>query len=227
MAAALERIGGPYRAMLLRGHGSAERSEAGHRRRAGAGRSADGGWVKPCGFARRDRCGDFFFERAEKNSGGRKMAIRGRKPKPTGLKLVAGTDRADRRNSAEPKPDLSIPNPPAHLADAGKVEWGRVCEQLYRLGILSELDRAALAIYCQAYARWAQAETDLAEGGGQLVLETVSGNLIQNPLVGIANKAMADLSKYAADFGMNPSARSRIKADERGKEDDPATRYFG
>jgi P27 family predicted phage terminase small subunit len=44
-----------------------------------------------------------------------------------------------------------------------------------------------------------------------LVVKTKSGNIIQNPLVGVANKAMADVVRYAAEFGMTPSARSRIE----------------
>ncbi len=43
-----------------------------------------------------------------------------------------------------------------------------------------------------------------------LIVMTKSGNLIQNPLVGTANKAMADMVRYAAEFGMTPSARTRV-----------------
>lgn len=43
-----------------------------------------------------------------------------------------------------------------------------------------------------------------------LIIKTKSGNLIQNPLVGAANKAMADTVRYAAEFGMTPSARTRV-----------------
>jgi phage terminase small subunit len=35
--------------------------------------------------------------------------------------------------------------PPPHLSDEAKVEWGRVSEDLYRLGILTKIDRATLA----------------------------------------------------------------------------------
>ena len=157
---------------------------------------------------------------------------RGRKPKPTNLKVVSGTDRKDRTNEAEPKPDLSLPTPPPHLSDDAKVEWGRVVDDLYRLGILSELDRAGLAAYCQAYGRWVQAERALAKMAERdqvtagLMIKTTSGNAIQNPLVGSANKAMADMMRYAAEFGMTPSARSRISAEGRDHPKDKAASYF-
>ena len=66
------------------------------------------------------------------------------------------------------------------------------------------VDRAALAAYCQAYGRWAQAERAvkaLAERdgiGAGLVVETKGGNMIQNPLVGVANRAMGLMMKAAA-----------------------------
>lgn len=43
-----------------------------------------------------------------------------------------------------------------------------------------------------------------------LIIRTRSGNIIQNPLVGTANKAMADMVRYAAEFGLTPSARTRV-----------------
>jgi P27 family predicted phage terminase small subunit len=158
---------------------------------------------------------------------------RGRKPRPTNIKIVAGTDRADRRNDFEPKPDLCIPDVPPHLSDEAKVEWGRVCHEAYALGILSNLDRAGLAAYCQAYGRWVQAERALAMMAERdpitrgLMIKTTNGNAIQNPLVGTANKAMQDMVRYAAEFGFTPAARARVKAEQRGETDNPAAAYFG
>lgn len=158
---------------------------------------------------------------------------RGRKPKPTGLKVVAGTDRADRRNDQEPRFNPEIPTPPPFLSDEAKVEWGRVCDVLFQAGVLAKTDRAALGAYCQAYGRWQQAEAALSLMAARdnvtrgLMIKTTNGNAVQNPLVGTANKAMADMVRFAAEFGMTPSARSRIKAEDRGKENDQAARYFG
>ena len=143
---------------------------------------------------------------------------RGRKPKPSGLKVIAGTDRADRRNDNEPKFTPDIPSAPPFLSNEAAAEWARVCEQLYTQGVLSQVDRAALGAYCQAYGRWEQAEAALARMAERdnvtkgLMIKTTNGNAVQNPLVGTANKAMADMMRYAAEFGMTPSARSRISA---------------
>lgn len=157
--------------------------------------------------------------------------MRGRKPKPTHLKLVSGNAGRRPLNSAEPKHALSIPSPPHELSDDAKVEWGRVADRLYRAGTLTEVDRAALGAYCQAYGRWIHAERTLAKmaendkATGGLLIKTSNGNAIQNPLVGIANKAAADMVRYAAEFGMTPSARSRIKAEGAPNEDE-ADQFF-
>ena len=144
------------------------------------------------------------------------MAPRGPKTKPTKLKLLTGTARASRLNPHEPQPDVVQPEAPDHLTDAALAEWDRVVSELFALKILTNLDRAALAAYCQAYGRWRSAETALARMAARdavtdgLIVKTKSGNLIQNPLVGAANKAMADMVRYAAEFGLTPSARTRV-----------------
>jgi P27 family predicted phage terminase small subunit len=160
--------------------------------------------------------------------------MRGAKPKPTHLKLVAGNPGKRPLNRLEAKPVGDLPSPPSELNDDAKVEWGRVSEELFRCGLLSKIDRAALAAYCQAYGRWMQAERAIAKMAandkltGGLLIKTTNGNAIQNPLVGTANKAMADMVRYAAEFGMTPSARSRIEANPPGEgSKDPASEFFG
>jgi P27 family predicted phage terminase small subunit len=99
---------------------------------------------------------------------------------------------------------------------------------------MTEIDRAALAAYCQAYGRWAQAERALARMAEKdalnsgLIIRTKNDNAIQNPLVGIANTAKRAVVKYAAEFGMTPSARTRVNANpDDEKPENPAAKYFG
>lgn len=144
------------------------------------------------------------------------MPPRGPKTKSTHLKILTGTARGHRLNPNEPKPHAAQPDPPGHLTDAARVEWDRVVVEVVALGLLSNLDRGALAAYCQAYGRWSAAETALARMAAKdtvtdgLIIRTRSGNIIQNPLVGAANKAMADMVRNAAEFGLTPSARTRV-----------------
>lgn len=157
----------------------------------------------------------------------------GTKPKPTSLKLIEGNRGKRPLNRKEPRIASALPSPPPHLTADALEEWNRVAVWLHRIGLLSEVDRAGLAAYAQAYGRWAQAERAIAKMAekdhltGGLMIRTSNGNAIQNPLVGTANKAAADMMRYAAEFGMTPSARTRITAEAPAQDADPADRFFG
>lgn len=159
--------------------------------------------------------------------------MRGRKPLPSHLKLVTGN-----RGKRPIKPEniefkISLPMPPPHLCDDAKVEWGRVASMLYALRLLSDADIAALAAYCSSYAIWKQATEALNKMAEQdtitrgLVIKTSNKNIIQNPLLGIANTAAANMVRYASEFGMTPSARARIHSgDPKEKAASPQEKYF-
>jgi len=139
-----------------------------------------------------------------------------KKPVPTNLKLLKGTFRKNEAVENEVQPDLNIPSPPEHLNQIASVEWGRISQQLYKLGLLSDIDRAALAAYCVAYSRWVLAEQKLNEQG--FTIETTNGNIIQNPIVGIANQAMEHMRKFLVEFGMTPSSRTKVSANKKPAE---------
>ena len=151
----------------------------------------------------------------------------GRKPKPTMLKLMTGNPGKRAIPKAEPQVAAGLPSAPTFLSDEAQAEWRRVSQELFDARLLSDIDRAALAAYCQAYGRWAQAEKAIAgmakndQLTGALMIRTTNGNAIQNPLVGTANKAAADMIRYAAEFGMTPSARSRIAVGPRSPTPNP------
>jgi len=161
--------------------------------------------------------------------------IRGRKPKPTKLRMIEGNreHRPINRNEPEPLIALELPPPPGFLADpVARTEWIRIAATLYPVGLLSEADVTVLAAYCQSYARWRRAEDALARMAADdlltdalLVLAT-DGSVKQNPLVRTANTAMDAMVRYAHEFGMTPAARSRIDAGPRPAVDDMA-KLFG
>lgn len=153
---------------------------------------------------------------------------RGRKPKPTHLRVIEGNPGHRAINANEPKPGVSKGlSAPSHLNSDAKREWKRVARSLELLGLLSDIDRGALAAYCQSYGIEAAASraidkhmrSDDGRKWGMLVA-TPSGALIQHPLVGVARRARLDMVKFAAEFGMTPSARSRVKVEpgEKGSK---------
>jgi P27 family predicted phage terminase small subunit len=134
--------------------------------------------------------------------------MRGRKPKPTALKIVAGNPGKRPISAREPKPPTSVPTCPSHLCPSAKAEWKRLAHQLAALGILSELERATLAAYCQSYGRWVEAERKLQES--PMLLKLPSGYIQQNPWLGIANKQLELMHRYASDLGLSPATRTRV-----------------
>jgi P27 family predicted phage terminase small subunit len=129
-------------------------------------------------------------------------------------------------NPDEPKPPLQqrVPPPPAHLSDEGKREWRRMGKELVRLGLLTSVDKAEFAVYCQSWGRWVEAETALRQYGAVIV--TPNKMLAQSPYLAIANRAMADMRAACASFGMSPSSRGKVKG-EKPEDRDEFGEMFG
>jgi len=87
-----------------------------------------------------------------------------------------------------------------YFNQVASVEWSRISKLLFDQGLLAEMDRAVLEIYCVAYSRWIEAEKKLKTDG--LTIETTNGNVTAHPLVGIANQAMDLMQKILIEFGM-------------------------
>ena len=147
------------------------------------------------------------------------MAQRGRKPKPTVVKMLEGNPGKRSLNTNEPTPERKAPSCPEWLEEEAKTEWKRMQEQMEHLGILTEIDMAAFAGYCQAYARWKEAEEFLTQHG--TIVKTKSGYWQQVPQVSIAQTYLKIMNKFCEQFGLTPSSRSRIVSDiGKDKEND-------
>ena len=143
--------------------------------------------------------------------------------KPTKLELLQGKPGKRPINDAEPDPPTRVPKCPAHLSDAARREWRGITKELKVLGLISRIDRAALAAYCQAYGRWSEAEEEVKRHG--LVVKAPSGYPIQNPYLAIANKALEQMHKFLTEFGMTPSSRTRVKV-EKPDEESPFQKFL-
>jgi P27 family predicted phage terminase small subunit len=125
------------------------------------------------------------------------------------LLAARGSWRAKARaNAGEPQPKRAAPKCPDHLAPDARREWKRITRLLMPLGLLTVIDGDQLALYCTAYARWADAEKHLQEDG--VIVKAPTGYPIQNPYPAVAHKSMELMHGYLAKFGMNPSDRGRV-----------------
>ena len=113
-------------------------------------------------------------------------------------------------NKDEPKPTACVPDCPEVLAGESRKEWDRMSVLLHQHGLLTNLDRAALAAYCLAWGRMVDAETKLREHGSVII----SGRNVpmQSPYLRIAVKAQEQLVRILVEFGLSPSSRTRVAA---------------
>ena len=94
------------------------------------------------------------------------------------------------------------------------------------MGILTDHDMEAFAGYCQAYARWKEAEEFITQHG--TIVRTPSGYWQQVPQVSIAQTYLKVMNRFAEQFGLTPASRSRIIADiGKGDSDDEMEALLG
>ncbi|QHQ35437.1 phage terminase small subunit P27 family [Algicella marina] len=124
----------------------------------------------------------------------------GRKPKPVALRDRAGPDA--------PIPPDGMPRCPGHLSKAARAEWRRLAKTLHGMGVLTTCDRGAFAAYCQAWARWVEAEEKLQTT--PMLIRMPSGYVQQSPWLSIANKQIELMGRYMTEMGLTPSARTRV-----------------
>jgi len=136
--------------------------------------------------------------------------MRGRRPKPTRLKMLTGNPGKLPLNDDEPRPEANIPDCPPELSPLARQEWDRLVGELSSLRMMTNLDRAALAAYCAAYALWAEAIEAIQKYGA--MIKSPTGFPIQSPYLAIANRQAEIMMRIASEFGFTPASRSRIAA---------------
>lgn len=155
------------------------------------------------------------------------MGKRGPAPLPTALKAARGTRRKGRElPGKEPTPKAGEPPVPESVRldrDALKC-WSRLVPMLLKLKLLTEADAWALESLCVHYARATQAEREIRAKG--LTVTTAWGTIQTNPAVGIARASWAEMNKVAQQFGLTPSARTKVRATETIEDDEEGADSF-
>lgn len=161
------------------------------------------------------------------------MGLRGPAPKPSRLQELAGNPGHRKKNTAEPRPPqpAGIPEPPPHLDDDAKAEWRRVAPILHALELLTDADLHPLAAYCQAVADFIEATLWIRQNGPSYTVRDDAGKIrymAPVPAVGIKAMAAKQILQFAQQFGLSPSARTRLQTPANEKRgDDMELRLFG
>jgi P27 family predicted phage terminase small subunit len=137
--------------------------------------------------------------------------MRGRRPKPTYLKLLEGNPGQRRLNENEPIPAGDLREPPEWFGDEQRRSW------IYAVahapaGLLKCLDRGILVVWVVAECLHREAMVKVGEFG-LLAKSYATGAPIPNPYLTIATKQAQTMIKAAAELGFTPASRSRVSID--------------
>lgn len=138
--------------------------------------------------------------------------MRGRKPKPTHLRIIDGNAGHRPLNPDEPKPVGDLDGAPPWMNSAQQESWNYAIEHA-PLGLLKYLDRSVLAVWVVAEALHAEAAQKVAKYGA-IVKSPQQGMWIQSPFLAVQNRQAIIMLKAAAEMGFTPSSRSRVHLDK-------------
>jgi phage terminase small subunit len=164
------------------------------------------------------------------------MGQRGPKPLPGNVHLLRGNASKKPMSSFldEFKPEVEIPDFPSWIWPEAKKEWKRIAGELERYGLISKLDRAALVLYCQAWAKMVWAERQLTramkladekraeaegrgeiyDGGDGIMVKTANGNFTYSHHWVVGRHAASEVKRYLDLFGLSPSARTKVSTSD-------------
>lgn len=144
------------------------------------------------------------------------MDPRGRKPKPTGLKILEGNPGKRPLNGEEPVfAECLAPEPSVPLKGRAKRLWEKRIAALGASKIIRQTDLPLLTTLVQVEAR-------VLEWGDQLDAAGPLVNGEENPLAKMVDRQIDLQAKLCRPFGFTPSDRSTLK-EIAGNESDALT----
>lgn len=143
------------------------------------------------------------------------MAIRGRRPKPTAVKMLAGNPGRRPLNAHEPQPPRSVGRTPRGLGAGAAAFYRKYAPVLADLGVLTTADEPLFKLMAQHVELAQRAYDELCVAG--LTIETHDG-VKKNPLTQVFRDNSLAARQFATEFGMTPAARSRLHTDEEPQE---------
>lgn len=148
------------------------------------------------------------------------MGKRGPPPKPTAMKILEGIPGHRPLPEGEVLPPLAdAEDPPEWLKGQGLAIWHQLAKTLTNLGLLTKNDTMAFARYCDLLAKWIVAKEWIDNHGMTFPVLNKKGQIVEIkkfPQVGEYRMIAAELLRYENQFGMTPSARSRINVPAAG-----------
>src|SRR6516162_2814097 len=148
--------------------------------------------------------------------------MRGRKPKPISLQIAEGDRRKRGRlklaTKSSPQPAHGLPACPHYLRGHARSAWNVWSAELQAMGLDSAADAQLLEAACVNFQTAVRAQLKI-EKQGEVIDEPIisrdTGQIIghrskKNPWVAIRDHAQRLLLSFCSEFGLSPSARTRL-----------------
>lgn len=135
--------------------------------------------------------------------------MKGRKPKPTHLRILEGNPGKRPLNENEPLVVGDLHMAPDWLSDSQREGWTYAIANA-PAGLLKRLDQSVLVVWVVAEDLHRQASQAVTKFG-LLAKSPVKGDPMQNPYLAILNRQAQLMLKAAAELGFTPSSRSRVE----------------
>lgn len=151
------------------------------------------------------------------------MGKRGPAPTPTAILDARGSWRAKIREG-EPTLPTAEPDRPAFLKGEALREWKRTLPLLAQMRVLTEADRATLAVYCKLWGEFVEFQGRCDKLLAKLDADADFPNYPQ--VFALRNSSVDRMMKEAAKLGFSPADRARLKAQAPETPDEGKGRFF-
>ena len=109
---------------------------------------------------------------------------------------------------------VGLPPAPAWLSPSGKLEYRKLARELAASGIATRLDAVVVAAHADAVSRLMEATSALASSGP--LMRGRDGLPAASPWVNLARDARVEVLRTAAELGLTPASRGRVKMADGG-----------
>lgn len=153
------------------------------------------------------------------------MGLRGPAPQPTKIKQIRGNPghlaKAALDPEAEVQPIAGKPKPRRSASKEARAEFNALCRTLGDMGILSKSDGVCISMMAENLALYDRILGEMASFRGKGISDIYGldngGRLVARPFIKMLCELEGRIHNMAREFGLTPSARSRIKAIQKEK----------
>ncbi len=140
--------------------------------------------------------------------------MRGRPPKPTALKLVAGNPGGRTLNDGEPEPVLlNDLKPSKRMEPRSKLIWLELAPMLRSMQVLTVADVLSLEMLCDQVADYRLARS---KRGDELVVLSAKGSEMVSQWHVAQQMALGRADAKMSKFGMDPRSRAQLMINPQG-----------